>query len=1244
MFIISKLYTMEKTIAFTYFWFIDEKEENVTAFRIYCLNEKNETICLIINDFNPYVYIELPENVNWNMTNINDVSTAIDKLMGEQKPITKSLMHKHRLYYAHLEKDGSRKKFPYLFCSFANKEDISTLVYRLKRPFYVPKLGKVMMKVHESDADPILQFTTFQDIPTAGWIQFYGKKVEKNQMCTIADHEYKVSWRNVGPFKKDILAKPKIMGFDIEVNSTNPTTMPDAERQGDKVFQISCVFTREGDNDPKNFVSYLLSLGQPTNEIVGEHVKILSFKTESDLLVGFTKLIKKENPNVCVGYNILGFDIPYMIARARSDCTSFCIGEFDRMGFHKYSHAKERIIKWSSSAYKNQEFKFLDAEGRLFVDLLPLVKRDFKMDNYKLKTISEYFLKDDTKDPLSHKGIFKCYRDGTKKEKDGSFGKRAIKAISICGKYCVKDSELVVKLMDKLQTWTGLCEMAKTCGTSIFSLYTQGQQIKVYSQVYRYCFQNNMVVEKDGYVTKENDRYIGAYVFPPVPGVYDRVLPFDFCFTGDTLVSLSNGTTKRIDELKNDILLHGYNEKGFQNFSTINGLQEKGYKNTIKIYLQDGKTITCTPEHKFMLYDGSWCKAEELNNKEIMCGIEYPQDIKYDDEIDWKLVVDGYIFKMDSEIERQKSLAFSRILGFLLADGYIYLSNSPRSKLGYKECCGACFGTIIDAKQFINDIKIIIDIKDDIVISKKISDKKGTTVTIHLPSKISKMIHSLDGIVKGKRTDKEMTLPSFLLNDICPKSILREFLGGLYGGDGCTSGLCKNEKGFFSISFKWTVIEKYKENMIYIFDLIKKMHTKLGFDCNIYKPIKIKYGITSIKPKDYLKNPRYDIKISLLKEDILKFNEQIGFRYCVNKTLKLNIASSYQRLLDNIRKQHMEVFERTNELIDIHIKNVFSRKKGQITFTDCLNIAKNELTKKEIVINSNSLPSIKDIGYRRHENIRHSDKTRKMSIRYRQHVPSEIEYIKELGCFDWFTDNKYIVETDSIYIPSYKKKVIGILDNDIQKVYDIEVEKVHNFLTNGVVAHNCSLYPTTIIAYNIDYSTLVPDDSDIPNSKCHVFTWSDHVSCKDDPKVIRKNKLTELIKEEEDELKKMREERDKKLNKFRRNEIQKEIDERVEKLKPYREERSEITKSINKNVLCAERHYRFIKEPKGVLPTILQNLLDARKNTRGEIKKHNKEIEKLEKSDDNKQKIDDLNTLNNVLDKRQWAYKISANR
>lgn len=518
---------MEQNSLFSYYWYIDEKEENVTSIRIYGLSQDNKNICVIVNDFTPYVYIELPDEIPWDTTKAQYVSNKLDQMLGEHKPIKKSLMMKNKLYFAHLNKDGSKKLFPYLFCSFSSKNDITMLTYRLKRPLNVPNIGNMTLKVHESDADPILQLTTFKDIPTAGWIKFAGRKVESLEKITLCDLEYKVSWRNLVRLDKEILANPKIMGFDIEVNSSNPTAMPKAENPGDKVFQISCVFSREG-GEEKDYKKYLLSLGRPDTKLVGEDSIVYSFKTESDLLVGFTKLIRKENPNVCVGYNILGFDLPYMIARAKSECTSFCIGEFDKMGFHKFNHSREKVIKWSSSAYKNQEFKLLDAEGRLFVDLLPLIQRDYKLDNYRLKTVSEYFLKDDTKDPLNAKGIFKCYRIGTKKETDGTYSQKAIKAISKVGKYCVKDSALVVKLMDKLQSWVGLCEMAKTCRTSIFSLYTQGQQIKVYSQVYSYCFANNMVVEKDGYIAKESDRYVGAHVFPPVPGIYNRVLPFDF--------------------------------------------------------------------------------------------------------------------------------------------------------------------------------------------------------------------------------------------------------------------------------------------------------------------------------------------------------------------------------------------------------------------------------------------------------------------------------------------------------------------------------------------------------------------------------------------------------------------------------------------------------------------------------------------------------------------------------------------
>jgi DNA polymerase elongation subunit (family B) len=103
---------------------------------------------------------------------------------------------------------------------------------------------------------------------------------------------------------------------------------------------------------------------------------------------------------------------------------------------------------------------------------------------------------------------------------------------------------------EKIQTWIGLCEMAKTCNIPIFYTYTQGQQIKIYSQVYKKCLNENYVVEKDGYIAKESDRYTGAYVFDPVPGLYDNIVSFDFSSLYPTTIIAYNidYTTLVLDE------------------------------------------------------------------------------------------------------------------------------------------------------------------------------------------------------------------------------------------------------------------------------------------------------------------------------------------------------------------------------------------------------------------------------------------------------------------------------------------------------------------------------------------------------------------------------------------------------------------------------------------------------------------------------------------------------------------------
>ena len=116
-----------------------------------------------------------------------------------------------------------------------------------------------------------------------------------------------------------------------------------------------------------------------------------------------------------------------------------------------------------------------------------------------------------------------------------------------------------------------------------------------------------------------------------------------------------------------------------------------------------------------------------------------------------------------------------------------------------------------------------------------------------------------------------------------------------------------------------------------------------------------------------------------------------------------------------------------------------------------------------------------------------------------------------------------------------------------------------------------------------------------------------------------------------------------------KKELMAEISSKNDELKPYIEERSELTKTIAKNPMCACRKYRFLKEPRGVLPNIIQNCLDARKHTRKvDMKKCKEEIARLtndtkENGTDNTALITAQKTLLDVLDKRQLAFKVSAN-
>jgi len=507
---------------FPYSWNYIE-EDGISRIRIFGLNDKNESMYVAVDGFRPYVYVELPDNLPWNSVSMNQVVVKLKEIT-RGGILQAEGMKKKKLYFAKKVKtsDGQYvdKTYPFIKCHMKTSTDVRTLVYKLKNEVFIGGIGKIKMSTHESDANPVLQFMCARDIKPASWFTFRAPPIinedDKESFC---NHEFVANWQTFTPVVKDMVACPYILSFDIEVNSTNPNISPRFGEPGDKVFQISCVFGRNGQPE-STFEKYLLTLCRnKTGEIIsinttilGDDTDVLMFETEGALLEGFKDLILEKNPQVIVGYNIFSFDLPYMYERSKV-CNiekAFC-----GMSCIRGMYCKKKEIKWSSSAFKNQNFMYLDAHGRMWVDMLPIIQRDYKLENYKLKTVSDNFL-GVTKDPLTVKGIFKCYRMFTSD------------SLAIVGKYCVVDSLLVLKLFEKLQIWIGLCEMSNTCNTPIFTLFTQGQQIKIFSQVYKKCLADNIVIDKDSFVTDESCRFTGAYVFDPKPGLYDMVVSFDF--------------------------------------------------------------------------------------------------------------------------------------------------------------------------------------------------------------------------------------------------------------------------------------------------------------------------------------------------------------------------------------------------------------------------------------------------------------------------------------------------------------------------------------------------------------------------------------------------------------------------------------------------------------------------------------------------------------------------------------------
>jgi len=492
------------------------------------------------------------------------------------------------------------------------------------------------------------------------------------------------------------------------------------------------------------------------------------------------------------------------------------------------------------------------------------------------------------------------------------------------------------------------------------------------------------------------------------------------CFTADTLVSLPNGLSRKIVDVKSNDRVLVYNGNGVISDTNVE-TNSFGVKEVIELTFQDGRTIECTPDHRFLVVKGDekvWKRADkiQLDKDKIVMSVEGVEDIVYDDEKDWKLECSDYSFDMKTTENREKSLAFARILGFMLGDGTLCVAKTEKLKL----ISNVSIGHLHDIKNYQNDIHLVTGKRPKY---RWCTDEKyGNVYVLSLPTCLTYFIYNLKGVEAGRRTHSSHTLPEFIFSS--PKSIIREFLGGLFGADGQRP------------SFKKDAIDNLYYGKSSIPEMKDKLRTKIDSICTLLNLFNVEARFSRERVYETNTSKKKMISCELSIKNILNFAKNIGFRYCSEKSFRLSLLKSYLLLRENVCKQSQQIIDLIDRKRIKHITKV-AIEKAQKTFR-----------KHNAVLNEYYSLSTKTQYDNRKKKERSQDV---VHLNYR-FFPRFEEYLKDI---DW-RENKHFTKQNEEALPTFTLKVLRRVEIEDKEVYCLTVKhKLHNFIANGGIVLNC---------------------------------------------------------------------------------------------------------------------------------------------------------------------------------------------
>jgi len=512
----------EKTDTLT-FQQIDAEEGTLhgskTTVKLFGVTENGHSVLLHVTDFMHYIYVAAP--VSFTKNDCEPFKAYLETKIAQHQPAIHSVQIVMR---ENLFGFQGNQKAAYLKITVTDPKFIA----RLRTSIESGNANyKGLWKAAEGGVltfdmiQYVLRFMIDTHIAGMSWISINPDKYhmipdrDRHSHCQIEAychfrdiiaHPIDGEWQKMAPLR--------VLSFDIEC-AGRKGVFPEANV--DPVIQIANVVTRYGEEKP--FVRNVFCM-DTCSLIV--NTQIFEFGAEEKMLMAWRDFVEEVDPDVIIGYNIANFDFPYLLDRA----AHLKVGRFPYWTRLKNVQTAAKDTNFSSKQMGNRDTKATNTNGRLQLDLLQLVQRDYQLRSYTLNSVSAHFL-NEQKEDVHHTMITELY-NGTPESR---------RRLAV---YCLKDAYLPQRLMDKLMCLVNYTEMARVTGVPFNYLLARGQQVKFLSQLFRKALEQQLVIpnlKSEG----TDDQYEGATVIEPTRGYYDvPIATLDFASLYPSIIQAHN--------------------------------------------------------------------------------------------------------------------------------------------------------------------------------------------------------------------------------------------------------------------------------------------------------------------------------------------------------------------------------------------------------------------------------------------------------------------------------------------------------------------------------------------------------------------------------------------------------------------------------------------------------------------------------------------------------------------------------